>query len=306
MATKLKLKGLSKSSRHRIRTRARNETNMIIPVVNTIHLDNNTINVVNENAISIEDISDQYYDNENINEDYVTTNVHSEQFISEIEHYDLLDNISNELSPLQQFLCLWSVIYNINHEALSELLKGLRLRGHSNLPACAKTLLKTLKTVLIKPISGGDYHNIGISSEIVNLASKNVQLPDVLHLNVGIDGLPISKSTSDELWPILGLFTNVPQSKVFIIGIFHGKSKPKISNEYLSDFVNEIKTLINEGIIIGERLLKIKLNALAVDAPAKAFLLNIKGHKSFDSCSKCHVKGFWLGKVCFPTTISTL
>lgn len=42
------------------------------------------------------------------------------------------------------------------------------------------------------------------------------------------------------------------------------------------------------------------------DAPAKAFLLNIKGHNSFDSCSKCHVKGFWLGKVCFPTTVSTL
>lgn len=140
MATKLKLKGLSKSSRYRIRTRARNETNIIIPVVNTIHLDNNTINVANENAINIEDISDQYYDNENINEDHVIINVHSEQFISEIELYNPLDNISNELSPLQQFLCSWSVKYNINHKALSKLLKGLSLRGHSNLPACAKTV----------------------------------------------------------------------------------------------------------------------------------------------------------------------
>jgi len=99
------------------------------------------------------------------------------------------------------------------------------------------------------------------------------------------------------------LFTNVPESKVFLIRIFHGKSKPKISNEYLSNFVNESIQLINEGIIIGERLLKIKLNALVADAPAKAFLLNIKGHNGFDSCSKCHIKGFSEGKVCFPTTV---
>lgn len=171
---------------------------------------------------------------------------------------------------------------------------------------CAKTLFKTQTTVLIRPISGGDNHHISISTEIENLKRKNVQLPDILYLNVGIDGLPISKGTSDELWPILGLFTNLPKAKVFLIGIFHGKSKPKTSNEYLFDFVNDIIQLINEGITIDGQLLKIKFHALVAVAPAKAFLLNIKGHNSFDSCSKCHIKGCWLGKVCFPPTISKL
>jgi len=72
---------------YHIRTKARNETNTIIPLLNTTHLDNNTINIVNECVItSIEDIPDQCYDNININEDHASINNYSEPCIFEIEH----------------------------------------------------------------------------------------------------------------------------------------------------------------------------------------------------------------------------
>lgn len=38
----------------------------------------------------------------------------------------------------------------------------------------------------------------------------------------------------------------------------------------------------------------------------RPFLINIKNHNSFDSCSKSHIKGFCKGKVCFLIIISTL
>jgi len=42
----------------------------MIPILNNIQLGNNTINIVNEEIISIEYIPDQCYDSININEDH--------------------------------------------------------------------------------------------------------------------------------------------------------------------------------------------------------------------------------------------
>ncbi|CAN7984903.1 unnamed protein product, partial [Ixodes hexagonus] len=37
------------------------------------------------------------------------------------------------------------------------------------------------------------------------------------------------------------------------------------------------------------------------DAPAKAFILYIRGHTGYHSCTKCTVKGvYWKCRVCFP------
>lgn len=68
---------------------------------------------------------------------------------------------------------------------------------------------------------------------------------------VGIDGLPITNNPPSQFWPILGYFTNITDQKkpnVFIIGTYYGKLKPANSNEFLFDFVSEIKILINDGI----------------------------------------------------------
>jgi len=65
---------------------------------------------------------------------------------------------------------------------------------------------------------------------------------------VGIDGLSVTKNPPSQLRPILGYFSNISDSSVFIIGSYYSKPKPEDSNEFLSDFVNKIRVLINDGI----------------------------------------------------------
>lgn len=69
---------------------------------------------------------------------------------------------------------------------------------------------------------------------------------------MGIDGLPIFKSSRQSLWPILGSLSDYPQIKPFLIGAYIGVQKPENPNEFLSEFVNELKSLPHEGIIINE------------------------------------------------------
>lgn len=68
------------------------------------------------------------------------------------------------------------------------------------------------------------------------------------------------------------------------------KKKPS-ANDYLRKFVNELKSVINNGFIYNNRLIEIKLSTIICDTPAKSFILNTKGHAGFSSCSKCTIVG---------------
>lgn len=62
-----------------------------------------------------------------------------------------------------------------------------------------------------------------ISSAIISeLKMKNEHelTTDKLTVHVNVDGLPLSKSSNMQLWPILGRITELPKTNVFIIGIY--------------------------------------------------------------------------------------
>ena len=47
-----------------------------------------------------------------------------------------------------------------------------------------------------------------------------------LELKLNTGGLPLFKSTSHQLWPILGKLQNIANQEPFIIGLFCSQSKP--------------------------------------------------------------------------------
>lgn len=127
----------------------------------------------------------------------------------------------------------------------------------------------------------------------------------MIQLVVGIDGLPIFKSSSDQFWPILA-YIRPNSNKVFPIGIYCGKEKPIDSNDFLKEFVEEANELIVNGICINNTLYTFSINAFSCDAPAKSFVLRIKGHSGFYSCSRCEHEGEYLSnRICFPYTSAT-
>jgi hypothetical protein len=69
----------------------------------------------------------------------------------------------------------------------------------------------------------------------------------LLHLHINIDGIPLFNSCSTALWPILGCLKELSQCGVFPIALFSSASKPTSLNDYLSDFIAEMKILATRG-----------------------------------------------------------
>lgn len=91
------------------------------------------------------------------------------------------------------------------------------------------------------------------------------------------------------------------KKSVFIVGLYWGIKKPKDSNEYLIDFVTEAKRLETEGVILNGINIKVNITLFCCDAPAKAFVLKVKGHTGFYSCTRCTIEGEYVyNRVCFP------
>nr|CAI5853014.1 unnamed protein product [Callosobruchus analis] len=155
----------------------------------------------------------------------------------ELNNQSITKNTEHETSNgcllcFKDELQLWAVSHSIPQNAVTDLLGILRHHTSYVLPKDCRTLLKTPRAIEILQLGNGSYCHIGLKELLVN-----------------IDGLPISKSSSAALWPILcsdDTFTK----RVYIIGAFFGKQKPVKANEYLQSFVEEVKDLINTGIEI--------------------------------------------------------
>lgn len=72
---------------------------------------------------------------------------------------------------------------------------------------------------------------------------------DLLEIDIGIDGLPIYKSSKTSVWPILGAFVDQPYVSPFLIGIFCGVGHPSSLDDYLEEFLNEAKGLEENGVL---------------------------------------------------------
>lgn len=165
-------------------------------------------------------------------------------------------------------------------------------------------------SVHIKSVSGGRYVHFGITSGLkrsITIYSEFIT-ENKIKLNVNIDGLPISKSSGSQLWPIIASIENIDiHTLPFIIGIYHGMSKPNDANEFLHDFVNEFILLSQTGIIVSNTKYTVILNAILCDVPAKSFITYTKGHTGYFSCKKCTQEGdFVCNKVIFPETDNIL
>jgi len=147
----------------------------------------------------------------------------------------------------------WALDQNIpnnNFDKLLNILKNHKCFEH--LPASCRTLYKTYsgmsyeKPVEVQIVNPGIYYHFGETYNIKKYIDLNY-LEDTIRLVIGVDGLPLSKSSGSCFWPILGYLRQRNQS-VFPIGIYWGNKKPDNSNEFIKFFVDEIKQLTSHGI----------------------------------------------------------
>lgn len=151
------------------------------------------------------------------------------------------------------------------------MLKILIFHNIRGIPKDARTLLKTPKTHVVTEIAGGSYWHNGIETNLIHIYSGDRNKPKEMELIFNIDGVPISRSSQSQLWPISGRIYD-SEHDPFFIGIFHGYTKPKDANEYLSKFVSELNHLLEHGMIIDGEHISIKCRCFVCDAPAKSFI----------------------------------
>lgn len=199
----------------------------------------------------------------------------------------------------------WAIKFNICHVALAALLVILRKYTQYMFPIDPRTLLKTPRHTAVVTMGSGQYYHFGLQNALKNMLDEyNTVLGRMtvsLDIFINIDGLPISRSSNSSLRPIL--CSDTVLKSVFIIGAYYGQTKPQCNNEFLRHFVDEAIFLINNGLVYNGITVQINVHGLICDAPAKSFILSIKHHTGYNSCTRCTIRGEYLdGRLCFPAT----
>lgn len=269
---------------------AENESHVEVIVPITLNAENS--NETNENKCSVEKNSESVRSSS------------SEEIISDDDRdTNKSDNVvKNKTVPrlsdseLKEELAVWVVKSHISNSNSNELLSILKLAGH-DLPADVRTLKKCPTNKNVVNMDVGSFVYFGIE-KLVAKFSKEHELSKVF-LTFNVDGLPLTKSTNSQIWPILAYASDITGehiSSVFAVAVYHGNSKPPI-NDFFREFVDELKVLIHKK----KNGIEIKTRAFICDAPAKSFCTGTKNHNAYSGCSKCCQQGKYVeNRVTFP------
>lgn len=212
---------------------------------------------------------------------------------------DFIDETDKKKIKIQK-IREWLIKTKQTRENGNELLAILR-EDMPELPKDMRTLIKEgldQKTRNIVEMDDGKYIHIGLSKCLNNFLSKFEYKKDTIVLDICTDGVPVYKS-SYSLWPIL--MNVVGYDYVLTIGTYYGPSKPKNCNLYFKKFVEEFLVIYESMFDFNGKKYAIDIRAIIADAPARAFLLNIKTFSGYNSCNKCRIKGLYiLHRVTFP------
>ncbi|XP_065641167.1 uncharacterized protein LOC136073496 [Hydra vulgaris] len=246
---------------------------------------------------NIESIEDITADDDNVNQNFglfegpndsVTDSHESSDENDNDEEVRVSDNGAEDI--FQPMLAKWVVRNQIFNIATNELLKLMQSIGHNYLPNDVRTLLNTPRSVEVKVKCGGEYIYFGLQKCILKILNKLSNI-NKIDLVVNIDGFPLYKSSSVEIWPILCQFSI---SLPFSVAIFCGNAKPSSESEFLEDFLEELTSLSFNGVEHAGKHYPVSLKYFCCDAPARQFLKSITSHTGYNACERCEIPGEYL------------
>uniref|UniRef100_A0A182YPI6 Transposase domain-containing protein n=1 Tax=Anopheles stephensi TaxID=30069 RepID=A0A182YPI6_ANOST len=186
----------------------------------------------------------------------------------------------------------WALAEHTSHKSIRRLLRILNAKTDLNLPKDPRTLLGTLRNrATMSNIGEGKFWYHGIGHVLTKELQKYTNVPDHLHYDINIDGLPLHKRSKTQFWPILLKIVGEPFLPVLIVGIYCGESKPESNEPFLRPLVEEINSLQATGLQYNDATVKVSLRAIIADTPARAFLKGVQGHTGKHSCLKCCCEG---------------
>lgn len=153
----------------------------------------------------------------------------SEQIPGEAIELDTMDHeihYSKEISDrksefdIKQFqttLAAWAVAHQIKHDQLRGLLKVWNESVPlPELPADPRTVMTTPRSI---HLHNENYWHYGLKKVLNKVLERFENVPEKLSLKINCDGIPISKSSNLECWPILFEIKEIPKLSPCIVGV---------------------------------------------------------------------------------------
>ncbi|KAI8124860.1 hypothetical protein CVS40_4869 [Lucilia cuprina] len=135
----------------------------------------------------------------------------------EADSYDF--DVESPLT-LREKLKNWFVQYSPSVKCCNSLLKILK-EENMDVPSSVGGLIKREDECVVRTVAPGKYIHIGLEIQLQKIKKLLLQhSTDELLLDIGIDGIPLFKSSAIGLWPILAKIEDEPQVDVFIIGTY--------------------------------------------------------------------------------------
>ena len=183
----------------------------------------------------------------------------------------------------------WAVENHCTRSSINQLLQILRESGHV-LPKDSRTLFQTSQVLITEGKCNRTYKYFGKKEQLIHFDKESLSHLSHINLIVNVDGVPLFKSYLQQFWSILVSVENLVD--VFIVAIFYGNSKRNTLNDFLADFINEMKILKNDGLVItANKTITISIKCFVCVAPARAFLKCVVNHTGYSSCERCEIKG---------------
>lgn len=184
-----------------------------------------------------------------------------------------------EVVDIKDKLAKWSTDFYISDDAMDDLLSYLKKYHFPHLPKTNKSLKADakLKDVPVTRMDDGEFCYFGLSRALEYILIKNLEtqnIADHYDLQFGIDGVPLTKSSKGCFWPTLVKIKSFVE--VLPVAVYYGINKPKSIHDYMADFVLELDQILKNGIRFNGLQIFFSVDAFIMDAPAKAFVLDIK------------------------------
>lgn len=220
------------------------------------------------------------------------------------------EDIGSKELTLWEKLADWALRNAKNRFSVNEILQIFRELGHIELPKDARTLLGTpRKSSNIVDCGSGKYLHYGSERSLCDLLLKIGQdsVPNHILFDINIDGLPLSKSSRSQLFPILGKISGSSYPEVFLIGAYHGYEKVESIEEFLNSFIEEYLMLKETGFTYNGIKYTLEINLIICDSPARSLVTGTKSHNGYFGCPRCiDEEDYSDHRMCFLSTNSPL
>ncbi|MGH0139841.1 UNVERIFIED_CONTAM: hypothetical protein FKN15_009962 [Acipenser sinensis] len=177
-----------------------------------------------------------------------------------------------------------------------------QLQNLLNDPAVHNSLLRSVcsETDVLSDIHDGVLYK----RLLVDQGSQERPL-DRLSLSFNCDGVPVFKSSSLSIWPVLCSLNEVTPTErlknILMASLWFGKCKPDM-NVYLEPFVEECRSLWSDGVqwvdpLRGsDRLSKIYTTCAVCDSVARPLMQNMMQFNGYQGCGFCKNPGVTVSK----------